>query len=97
MSAKNREVIDMTANENENNELNKLRESNTNLIAERESLMGEVEQLKKKLEDETKSRRRIYDWYEAEKNKVHALTIIIKAIGGNIDACTLADNIEKAL
>ena len=51
MSNNNEKVIDMT-NENENNELNELRESNANLIAEREALMGEVEQLKKKFETE---------------------------------------------
>ena len=39
MSNNNEKVID-TTNENENNELNELRESNANLIAEREALMG---------------------------------------------------------
>lgn len=78
-------VIDMTATENENmveisaKELNDLQESNANLIAERETLMGEVEQLKKKLEEESASKSRMWKYWQNEEKKVQFLLAFIKS------------------
>lgn len=76
MSNNNEKVIDMT-NENENNELNELRESNANLIAEREALMGEVEQLKKKLEEERAFNRSMWENWQNEEKKVQFLLALL--------------------
>ena len=76
MSNNNEKVIDMT-NENENNELNELRDSNANLIAEREALMGEVEQLKKKLEEERDFKRIMWESWQKEEKKVQFLLALI--------------------
>ena len=72
----NEKVIDMT-NENENNELNELRESNANLIAEREALMGEVEQLKKKFETERADKIIMWESWQKEEKKVQFLLAFI--------------------
>lgn len=72
----NEKVIDMT-NENENNELNELRESNANLIAEREALMGEVEQLKKKLETERADKIIMWESWQKEEKKVQFLLALL--------------------
>ena len=76
MSNNNEKVIDMT-NENENNELNELRESNANLIAEREALMGEVEQLKKKVEEERAFKRSMWESWQKEEKKVQFLLALL--------------------
>lgn len=76
MSNNNEKVIDMT-NENENNELNELRESNANLIAEREALMGEVEQLKKKFETERADKIIMWESWQKEEKKVQFLLAFI--------------------
>lgn len=76
MSNENEKVIDMT-NENENNELNELRESNANLIAEREALMGEVEQLKKKFETERADKIIMWESWQKEEKKVQFLLAFI--------------------
>ena len=72
----NENVIDMT-NENENNELNELRESNANLIAEREALMGEVEQLKKKFETERADKIIMWESWQKEEKKVQFLIALL--------------------
>lgn len=72
----NEKVIDMT-NENENNELNELRESNANLIAEREALMGEVEQLKKTVETERDFKRSMWENWQNEEKKVQFLLALL--------------------
>ena len=72
----NEKVIDMT-HENENNELNELRESNANLIAERESLMGEVEQLKKKFETERADKIIMWESWQKEEKKVQFLLALL--------------------
>lgn len=72
----NETVIDMT-NENENNELNELRESNANLIAEREALMCEVEQLKKKVEEERAFKRSMWENWQKEEKKVQFLIALL--------------------
>ena len=72
----NEKVIDMT-NENENNELNELRESNANLIAEREALMGEVEQLKKKFETERADKIIMWESWQKEEKKVQFLIALL--------------------
>ena len=82
-------VIDMTATENENmavisaKKLNDLQESNANLIAERETLMGEVEQLKKKLEEESASKSRMWNrmwkYWQNEEKKVQFLLAFIES------------------
>lgn len=76
MSNNNEKVFDMT-NENENNELNELRESNANLIAEREALMGEVEQLKKKVEEERAFKRSMWESWQKEEKKVQFLLALL--------------------
>ena len=76
MSNNNEKVIDMT-NENENNELKELRESNANLIAEREALMGEVEQLKKKFETERADKIIMWESWQKEEKKVQFLLAFI--------------------
>ena len=95
----NEKVIDMT-NENENNELNELRESNANLIAEREALMGEVEQLKKKLEEEIADKRRMWDYWNNEEKKVQFLLAFIESgINGTeyMSASEFAKKLIKAM
>lgn len=82
MSNENEKVIDMTNENNEantSNELNELRESNANLIAEREALMGEVEQLKKKLEEEIAAKSRMWKYWQNEEKKVQFLLAFIEA------------------
>ena len=64
-------------NENENNELNELRESNANLIAEREALMGEVEQLKKKFETERADKIIMWESWQKEEKKVQFLLALL--------------------
>lgn len=76
MNNNNEKVIDMT-NENENNELNELRESNANLIAEREALMGEVEQLKKKFETERADKIIMWESWQKEEKKVQFLLALL--------------------
>ena len=76
MSNNKEKVIDMT-NENENNELKELRESNANLIAEREALMGEVEQLKKKVEEERAFKRSMWESWQKEEKKVQFLLALL--------------------
>ena len=76
MSNNNEKVIDMT-NENENNELKELRESNANLIAEREALMGEVEQLNKKLKEESACKRSMWESWQKEEKKVQFLLALL--------------------
>ena len=99
MSNNNEKVIDMK-NENENNELKELRESNANLIAEREALMGEVEQLKKKLEEEIADKRRMFDYWNNEEKKVQFLLAFIESgINGTeyMSASEFAKKLVKAM
>lgn len=95
---------DMNANmattENENNELNELRESNANLIAERDNLMDErkqlqdkIKSLEEKLEEEKSSRSLIYQWYTHAQDKVRALGLIIKAMKS--DFVTIDQIVER--
>ena len=100
MSNENEKVIDMT-NENENNEantsneLNELRESNANLIAEREALMCEVEQLKKKLEDESAAKSRIYKYWQNEEKKVQYLLAFVESGIKGTDYMTASEFVKK--
>ena len=99
MSNNNEKVIDMT-NENENNELNELRESNANLIAEREALMGEVEQLKKKVEEERAFKRSMWENWQNEEKKVQFLIAFIESgINGNefMSTSEFAKKLVKAM
>ena len=99
MSNNNEKVIDMTY-ENENNELNDLRESNANLIAEREALMGEVEQLKKKLEKERADKRSMWEYWQNEEKKVQFLIAFIESgINGTeyMSASEFAKKLVKAM
>ena len=95
----NEKVIDMT-NENENNELNELRESNANLIAEREALMGEVEQLKKKLETERADKIIMWEsWQKEEKKEQFLLAFIDSGINSTeyMKASEFAKKLIKAM
>ncbi len=98
--------VNMTATENENNvaetnnELNELRESNANLIAERDNLMDErkqlqdkIKSLEEKLKDEKNNGSRIYQWYTQEQDKVRALGLIIKAMKS--DSVTIDQIVER--
>ena len=95
MSNNNEKVIDMT-NENENNELNELRESNANLIAEREALMGEVEQLKKKFETERADKIIMWESWQKEEKKVQFLLALLDS-GINSTEYMKASEIAKKL
>lgn len=95
----NEKVIDMT-NENENNELNELRESNANLIAEREALMGEVEQLKNKVEEERAYKRSMWESWQNEEKKVQLLLAFLDSgINGTeyMKASEFAKKLVKAM
>lgn len=100
MSNENEKVIDMT-NENENyeantsNELNELRESNANLIAEREALMGEVEQLKKKLEEESAAKSRMWKYWQNEEKKVQFLLAFIESGIKGTEYMNASDFVKK--
>lgn len=100
MSNNNEKVIDMT-NENENNEantsneLNELRESNANLIAEREALMGEVEQLKKKLEEESAAKSRMWKYWQNEEKKVQFLLAFIESGIKGTEYMNASDFVKK--
>lgn len=99
MSNNNEKVIDMT-NENENNELNELRDSNANLIAEREALMGEVEQLKKKVEEERAYKRSMWESWQNEEKKVQLLLAFLDSgINGTeyMKASEFAKKLIKAM
>lgn len=99
MSNNNEKVIDMT-NENENNELNELRESNANLIAEREALMGEVEQLKKKFETERADKIIMWESWQKEEKKVQFLLALLDSgINSNeyMSASEFAKKLVKAM
>lgn len=79
-------VIDMTSTENENmveisaQELSDLRESNANLIAERETLTAKLSALEEKLEKEKESALRLRNYWRQEEDKVAALKQIIRSI-----------------
>lgn len=69
------------------NELNELRETNANLIAERENLMEERKQLQEKISELEKKLGNVendtcwvYSKYNKEKDKVRSLALIIKAM-----------------
>ena len=90
-----------TENENNvaetNNELNDLQESNANLIAEREKLMAEVEQLKKKLEDESAAKSRIYKYWQNEEKKVQFLLAFIESGIKGTDYMTASEFVKKLI
>lgn len=87
MTNERKEVMTVTKNENEFNELRELRESNANLIAERENLMEERKQLQEKISELEKKLGNVendtcwvYSKYNKEKDKVRSLALIIKAM-----------------
>lgn len=91
-----------TENENivaeSNNELEELRESNANLIAEREQLQYKIAFLEEKLESEKRDRSRIYQWYTQEQDKVRALAIIINAMKSEfVSIDTIVERIAKGV
>jgi uncharacterized protein YlxW (UPF0749 family) len=98
MSDETKEV-NMTETENENN-VAELRETNANLLAERDNLMGERKELQNKiasleerLDSEKRDRSRIYQWYMKEQDKVRALVLIIKAMKS--DSVTIDQIVER--
>ena len=66
--------------ENELNELRELRESNANLIAERENLQKKISELEKSLKSEKENYNWCFKVYQREKDKVLSLALIIKAM-----------------
>ena len=103
MSNENKKVIDMTSENNEantSNELTVLRESNDNLIAERETLMAEVKQLKEKLEDESAAKNRAWKYWQDEEKKVQFLLAFIESgINGSeyMNASEFVKKLVKAI
>lgn len=84
MTNERKEVMTVTKDENE---LNELRETNANLIAERENLMEERKQLQEKISELEKKLGNVendtcwvYSKYNKEKDKVRSLALIIKAM-----------------
>ena len=79
-------VIDMTATENENmvtiseKELNDLQESNANLIAERETLMGQVMDVKKKLTQTQESYDRVSRYWRESEDKLKTVCAALEVV-----------------
>ena len=96
MSNNNEKVIDMT-NENENNERKELRESNANLIAEREALMGEVEQLKKKFETERADKIIMWESWQKEEKKVQFLLALLDSGINSIEYMQASEFAKKLI
>ena len=101
MSNERKEVIDMTVTENE---LKELRESNVNLIAERENLMEERKQLQEKISELENKLGNVendtcwvYSKYNKEKDKVRSLALIIKAMKCDESIGTVVERIVKAV
>ena len=97
MSNERKEVIDMTVTENE---LAELRETNANLIAERENLMEERKQLQEKISELEKSLKRekegrecAYKIYNRETEKVRSLALIFKAMKCDESISTVVERI----
>lgn len=85
MSNENKKVIDMTS-ENENNEantsneLNELRESNANLIAERETLKGQVMAVEKKLAESQAGYDRVSRYWREAEDKLKTVCAALEVV-----------------
>jgi len=90
MTNERKEVIDMTVTENE---LKELRESNANLIAERENLQKKISELEKSLKSEKENYNWCFKVYQREKDKVLSLALIIKAMKCEKSISTIIENI----
>lgn len=73
-------MCEVNITENELNELRELRESNANLIAERENLQKKIAELEKSLKREKEDHEWAFKIYQREKEKVRSLALIIKAM-----------------
>ena len=97
MKEVNNNAIDMTATENENNNAISEMEMMDNLKGERDALLDKVGALEAKLKEEKEDRCRIYDWYLQEKDKVRALSMIIRAMKSEyVSIDMIVDRIVKA-
>lgn len=91
------------ANENENSnavnsELNELRETNANLIAEIVNLKEKVKSLESELKDEKDENSSLNKWWLQERSKAQVLCIVAKAAANNDDSVAqLIDRIAKAI
>lgn len=91
------------ANENENSnavnsELNELRETNANLIAEIVNLKEKVKSLERELKDEKDENSSLNKWWLQERSKAQVLCIVAKAAANNDDSVAqLIDRIAKAI
>ncbi len=86
------------ATENENavaNELSELQESNANLIAEREALTKQNEELQAKLKEEKESSLRLGRYWRQEEEKVSVLKQLIRSIP--ISSYTTAKELLNAI
>ena len=94
MKEVNNNAIDMTATGNENNCAIDMMD---NLKGERDALLDKVGALEAKLKEEKEDRCRIYDWYLQEKDKVRALSMIIRAMKSEyVSIDRIVDRIVKA-
>lgn len=79
-------VIDMTATENENNEantsneLNDLQERIANLIAERETLMGQVMAVEKKLNEMQESYNHVSRYWREAEDKLKTVCAVLEVV-----------------
>lgn len=91
------------ANENENSnavnsELNELRETNANLIAEIVNLKEKVKSLERELKDEKDENSSLNKWWLQERSKAQVLCIVAKAAANNDGSVAqLIDRIAKAI
>lgn len=103
MSNENEKVIDMTETNNENNvaetnnELKELRESNANLIAERDNLMKRVKELEEELKETSATKTRMMGYWQREEKRVQMLVSIIKSGIKGTDYMTAAEFVEKII
>lgn len=100
MSNKDEKVINMAADENENNEANntnEFRESNENLIAERDILMKRVKELEEELEETSATNTRMFGYWQREEKRVQMLVSIIKSGIKGTDYMTAAEFVEKII
>lgn len=103
MSNKDEKVINLAADENEsnvaetNNEMNELRETNANLLAEREALMKRVKELEEKLKETSTTKTRMLGYWQHEEKKVQLLVSIIKTGIKGTDYMTAAEFVEKII
>lgn len=96
-------VIDMTATENEKrvrisgrewDEYQELKESNKNLIAERETLMGQVVAVEKELNEKQETCDRVSRYWREAEDKLKTICAVLEVVNPN-EYMTGLDFIKK--